>query len=179
MIAITDRYKFPLKLTRDSADGPFIPTWPIKQWADQNPVVSIDGLAHYSVFNGNDMNPGLVDLALSPAEAKSYNLPGKVNYPSYTIAQTPATFQVRINSYLSPITGLDFTTLSTTADADKLAVICGGTVIDPSVSNSFFIINWNGETRKQWAIQYKGQSASANVGQILQDVNANGIGAPG
>src|ERR1035437_576614 len=179
MTAITDRYKFPLKLVRDTTDGPFICTWPIKPWSDPNPITSIDGLAHYSVFNGNDINPGLVDLALSPDQARAYNLPGKVNYLPYAIAPTTATSQLHIGNYISSPSSLDYTTLSTKDDADKLAAVCGGTVVDPSVSSAFFTINWNSETRRQWAIQYKGQTSLANVGQILQDVNANGIGSPG
>jgi hypothetical protein len=187
MTAITDRYQFPLYLDRaayKAASGvdapPFNPLYPIKQWFDPAGGTSFD------VLNGSDTAPALVPLAMPSAEASTVNLPGAASFPAYVIAPTSATQQLTIAGHVFPATAIDPSTLSTLDQANALAKVCGGTVVDQDATPSqFFVVVWSGETRRRFKIQFTsgpGTPADPNrtsyVGQIIQSLNAKGVGAP-
>jgi len=181
-IALTDRYQFPLYPDRaayKAASGQDAPAWnpnyPIKQWFDP------EGGGSYQVYNEQPAAPALVPLTMPVAEAWTVNLPGAMSFPAYVPEPTPATQQLTLAGHIFPATPIDPSTLSTPEQANALAQICGGTVVDPDASPSqFFVVAWNGETRRRFKIEFGGNAnLTSYVGQILQQQNAKGVGAPG
>lgn len=182
MIAITDRYKFPVYHNRaefkaaSGVDAPaFRSDWPIKQWFDPNPPAS----PVYQIWDGSVMDPKLVPLTVPSTEATSVNLPGHPDFPAYSVAPTQATRSMHFGSYTGPSQAVDPGTLSTKAEADTLAALVGATVVEASAVNQFWSVNWAAETRRDYVLQYKGQSGGPTVGSLLVDMNAKGVGAPG
>lgn len=180
MIGITERYQFPLYHNRaefKAASGMEAPAFrtdrPIKQWFDPA------GIKSYKIWDGSVTEPKLVDLIMTAEEAKAVNLPGHPDFPTYTPAPTPATFTNRFGSFTSaprPVTPSD---LSTKSQADSLAALVGATVVEASSLNQFVQIAWNGETRRDYILQYKGQGSGPTVGSLLVSMYAAGVGAPG
>lgn len=183
MIGLTDRYKFPLYKTRaefKAASGFEAPAfrgdWPIKQWLDPNPAQA----PLYSVWNGSLTEPKLVILSMPLDEAGAVNLPGVATFPAYVPAPTAAMRQLFFGGRLLGVPQpVDAATLSTKAKADALAALVGATVVMSSTLNQFFQYNWAGESRRDYILQYQGQASGPFVGDLLKDMNAKGVGAPG
>ncbi len=182
MIALTDRYKFPLYKDRaefkaaSGIDAPaFNPAWPIKQWFDPAAPAS----PSYQIWDGSVTEPGLVSLTMPQAEAGTVNLPGLRTFPAYEPAPTNARRQLQFGSFSGPIQAADPAMLSTKAEADALAALVGATVVMYSAINQFWHYDWGTETRRDYILQYRGQVSGPFVGNLLQDMNGNGVGAPG
>lgn len=180
MIAITDRYKFPVYHTRaefKAASGVEAPAfrsdWPIKQWFDPA------GAGSYEIWDGSVMDPKLVPLTMPAAEASAVNLPGHPDYPAYVPAPTPATFVNHFGSFVSAPRAMDPGDLSTKAESDTLAALVGATVVEASAQNQFMQVTWGAETRRDYTLVYKGQGSGPTAGSLLVDMNSQGIGAPG
>lgn len=180
MIAITDRYKFPLYHNRAEFkaaagfDAPaFNPAWPIKQWFDPA------GTGAYVIWNGSLTEPKLAPLSMSAAEAGTVNLPGLPNFPAYALAGTGATKALQFGAFRGAPQAVDPATLSTKAEADALAALVGATVVQSSAINAYWHYEWGSETRRDYILQYKGLSSGPFVGNLLQDMNFKGVGAPG
>lgn len=161
---------------------PFDPKFPIKRWADTTmteakkrfPIIAADGA--YS------------EVELSKADAGFLNLPGLYSFPKYVIAPTPAVM-------IGPMGfagGVPPISLSTKAQADKLAADLNTAVSDARMAPMNFepyeqalfgfSINWNGETRRQFALRFMlpdGANAAQTVGILLNQRNAGGEGSPG
>lgn len=180
MIDLTSRYQFPVYHNRaefkaaSGVDAPAFRTdWPIKQWFDPA------GTGPYKIWDGSVTDPKLVDLPMSAEEAKAINLPGHPDFPAYTPGPTPATFTNRFGSFISAPRPVDPSTLSTKAQADTLAALVGATVVEGSSLNQFVQMVWNGEPRRDYILQYKGQGSGPTVGSLLVSMYAAGVGAPG
>ncbi len=161
---------------------PFDPKFPIKRWADTTmtedkkrfPIIAADG--------------ALSEVELSKSDAGFLNLPGLYSFPKYVMAPTPAVM-------IGPMGfagGVPPISLSTKSQADKMAADLNAAVADARMAPMNFepyeqalfgfSINWNGETRRQWALRFMlpdGQTAAQTVGIILNQRNAAGEGAPG
>ncbi len=166
----------------------FDPTQAAKRWVDLSKAgLPPNGMANYLVFDSE--NATEVPLTITNAVAATANIPAYYP-PAPAIAPTPATETLAGNTSITiPVNPQ---THSTQAQALALAAEVGAalgltlTVTVPPTSFApnangqptvGYIFNPNGETRQQWAIV--AGSISANVGQLLAQQNANGIGAPG
>jgi hypothetical protein len=166
--------------TRDSfkaAQGVDAPNWdeslPAKYWFDSAVDVTITGEVYsYLVI---DAFGNITTKKLTNKAAASVNIPGLIAFPPYSIAPTQA-------SVGNPASGVNPDTLSTqdqaNAIAAELAKLLGSavSVVDISFSNPMFNISYNGETRRMWAVVFKGQPKL--VGFLLQLINARGTGHP-
>lgn len=188
MFALADRFQFPTytRASFQAAAGIQAPTWnpayPIKDWCDPAAKAGVDST--YQVWNGSDTAPALVPLTIPGAEAMTVNLPGAPVFAPYVPAPTLATRQTSFAGMFFAPQKVDPLTLSSRADADRLAAIAGATVMDPSLANQFLVWNWNGETRRPYVLVPPGFTGDAtvggqNVGAILAAVNAQGVAAPG
>lgn len=189
MLALSARYRFP-QYTRGSfqtAAGIQAPAWnpayPIKDWFDPDAVAGVD--SSYQVWNGSVTVPALITLTIPGAEAMTVNLPGTPTFAKYAVAPTQATRQVHFAGLAFAPVAVDPGTLSTLADANRLAAISGAAVVDPTATpNQFLIFTWNGEARRPYVLMPPGATgdptaAGQNVGQILASMNAAGVASPG
>lgn len=189
MISLSARYRFP-QYTRASfqaAAGIQAPAWnpayPIKDWFDPDAVAGRDYT--YQVWNGSVTSPELIPLTLPGAEALTVNLPGTPTFAPYQVEPTVATRQVHFAGLAFTPVAVDPLTLSTKAEADRLAAIAGAAVVDPTASpNQFLIFTWGGELRRPYVLMPPGvtgdpTAGGQNVGQLLASMNAAGIAAPG
>lgn len=148
----------------------FDPNLPVKKWADPT------GSGTYRVFNGDNTKPGFKDLVLPSDVAAKVNLTGTPHYSKYTITPTQAVSVFNIGNYTStsPIPAAN---LSLRAEADAVAKIVGGTVVEQS--SQFFKFNYpDSEPRRVWTITIPNGNW-LYAGQVLADVNKAGVGAPG
>jgi hypothetical protein len=189
MFQLADRFQFPTytRASFQAAAGIQAPAWnpayPIKDWFDPAAKAGVDST--YQVWNGSDTAPALVPLTIPGAEAMTVNLPGAPVFAPYAPAPTPATRQTRFAGMFFAPQPVDPLTLSSRADADRLAEIAGAMVIDPTaVTNQFLLWIWNGETRRPYVLVAPGFAGDPtvggqNAGAILAAVNAQGVAAPG
>lgn len=189
VLALSARYRFP-QYTRASfqaAAGMQAPAWnpayPIKDWFDPEAKPGADST--YEVWNGSLVSPALVALTIPGAEAATVNLPGTPTFAPYEVEPTLATKQVHFAGLAFTPSAVDPRTLSTRADADRLAWIAGAAVVDPTAApNQFLIFTWAGETRRPYVLMPAGvqgdpTAVGQNVGQLLASVSAAGVAAPG
>jgi hypothetical protein len=109
--------------------------------------------------------------------AASVNLPGAYRYPAYAVAPTDA-MVVLVSSDGSTVARLPVPAvqLATLEQATAVASSVGGTLAEDT---SWFAtsVQWGLETRRMYNIVVDGRTYNAGV--LLQQQNANGIGAPG
>lgn len=147
------------------------PTRPTKTWFDTTVDMSNPAnTATYNIVAANSSGVwGLMPLTISVTEASTVNLTGSVTYPAYTIAPTDATSGGAI---INPAY------LSLESDAQALMNALGGTNLPEETGNAAFpIIYPADEPRRIWDFFVNG--VLCNAGQLLAQMNANGVGAPG
>jgi hypothetical protein len=140
-----------------------------KTWFDSTADTSDpDNVSTYKVFQGVSGQWMVKQLVLPSREAGAVNLPGAIDYPKYVIAPTTATFVG------------DPVLLSLRADADVLLRelgLAGTPLVDAAESMIAFKIDYKDDDRRMWQFVYKGDWI--NVGALLANKNAHGIGWPG
>ena len=157
-----------------AAFGVQAPAWdpsrPSKFWFDSTADASASGNVAYKIFGVNSTGTwALQQLVLPAAEAAAVNLPGSATYAPYVIAPTGATRggSAQNAKYLS----LD-------ADARTLMATFGATgMVDEGATSYFPIVYPPNEPRRSWAILLNGNQQ--NVGELLAERNAQGVGSPG
>lgn len=151
---------------------PFDITRPAKAWYDS----SVTGSASYTVFNQSMSAPELIPLTLSAAVAKSVNLPGLPTYTQYV--QQASNVIVTNGSSGSGYSGLY---QSTEAQANALKAEIGDASLvvtsglGPMFPGAVFVYQ-KIDSSSPVGIYLLGNQ---NVGQMLQQRNANGVGYPG
>jgi hypothetical protein len=160
--------------------GAQAPPWdksrPIKRWFDTSVLVdSQDPDNDIVTYEGWDERAKKMKrIALTVRDAATPNLPGVVSYPKYTASPTPAVLVSPSGSNPVPA---DY--LCTRAEAEAVGKAIGGGKV--SEAGSFvagpFRYEWNGETRRQYVIEWRGERLDAST--LLRLQHANGVGAPG
>jgi hypothetical protein len=170
-IGINDLRLFP-EYTRESYEAvfgaqapPFDLTKPVKTWFDPA------GAGAYSQLV-NGAPPSFAPLVMTPAEAKTVNLPGAYRYPAYEVLPTLA---VMVWGNLRPLASA--ATLSSEAEANTLGAELGVVPSIPPFETTGIRFEWRGETRRNWEIVVNG--ARYNVQTLLQTKSVAGVGAPG
>jgi hypothetical protein len=98
------------------------------------------------------------------------NLPGAITYPQYVVQPTSAT---------RGTSGMSANYLSLESDANALLPTFGGTsIVDQGITPVFPVVYPADEPRRMWAIVMPNGN-QLNVGLLLLELNAGGIGAPG
>jgi hypothetical protein len=178
--SVADIYTFK-SYTRDSFESAFgvqppafNPAKPVKTWFD---TTVNSASASYVTLDLNSLKN--ITLTLSKEDAASVNLPGSYRYPSYIIRPSECLMQAK-NAPLPP-SQINPLYLSTRAEADKLAVEVGGTVVlATDLGNSlsdFAVACPANEPRAVWEVVFRGKPVSA--GGLLANKNIAGVGAPG
>jgi hypothetical protein len=164
--------------TRDSylaAFGVQAPAWDptrlTKTWFDT--TVDTSNPANTATYNIVALNStgvwGIQPLTIPASEAATVNLTGAVTYPPYTVAPTDATSG-------SAVINPDY--LSLQSDAQALMASLDGTDLSEETGNAAFPIVYPAdEPRRIWDFTVNG--ILCNAGQLLLQMNANGVGAPG
>jgi hypothetical protein len=141
----------------------------IKAWFDSTADASDpDNVSTYKVFQEVSGQWLVKQLVLPSLEASSVNLPGAVDYPKYVVAPTNATF------VSDPIQ------LSSRVDAESLLAAMNLTsvdLVDEADSMQYYKVDYRDDARRLWSFFYKG--GNYNVGSLLANRNAHGIGWPG
>lgn len=155
------------------------PTLPRQSWHDQGAaalVASGQGSQSVSYFYWDQNTGKQVFFTRTALQASAPNL-DMSPYPAYTpdplngvIASFPSTPQ------LKPITLTDPTIFSNPAQASAMAVALGGTVVDIT-PNTEVLTFPSTETRREFGVVVGG--AVYNVGKLLVQQFAQGVGAPG
>jgi hypothetical protein len=166
--------------TRDSylaAFGIQVPAWDPtrvkKSWFDSSVDASDPSNVAVYKIAGKDAtgnNYAIKQMVIPAQEAATVNLPGAITYPAYVVAPTDVT---RAGVGINP------NYLSLQADALALMTLFGATqMIDEGTGSAVFpTVYPPDEPRRMWDIIFKGQPL--NVGLMLLQQNANGVGAPG
>ena len=150
---------------------PWDPTRLYKSWFDSSALTPQPNTIIYQIF-GQDMTGawGFQNLTLAFADAAAVNLPGAITYPQYAVPPTNAT---RGSS------GISANYLSLQSDANALLPAFGGTsVVDQGITPVFPVVYPAEESRRMWAIVMPNGN-QLNVGLLLLQRNAPGIGSPG
>ncbi|HSW49796.1 MAG TPA: hypothetical protein VLH09_06445 [Bryobacteraceae bacterium] len=152
---------------------PFDPNKPPKLWFDTS-----ENAGNYTRYTiGSDQKVSFLAYTMTKELAASVNLPGAYRYAAYAVAPTGA-IVVLVSSDGSTVAQLPVPAvqLATLEQATGLASSLGGTLAGDS---SWFAtsVQWGMETRRMYNIVVNGKTYNAGV--LLQQQNANGIGAPG
>jgi hypothetical protein len=141
-----------------------------KSWFDSTVDVSdpANVAVYYIAAKGPDGNGSLRQMVIPAQEAATVNLPGRISYPPYVVSPTLAT---RGGSNLNAIY------LSLESDAQALMKELGGTSLQQEELASFPGSYPSDEPRRAWCFALQGQAS--NVGALLLNRNAQGVGAPG
>jgi hypothetical protein len=148
----------------------------IKRWAMELPE-DLDE-AKVLTFTVWDYRTGTFrPYALSVNDARQINLPGKYLYPKYAVRPTPA---VMVGAGTeNPIRP---GTLSTSDDAQFMLeeINSGGNARQQTeFSEGPFTVDWRGEERRIWLLDFVGHSHPYNVGLLLKSRHNQGLWAPG
>ena len=148
---------------------------PPKLWFDTSP-----NAGNYTRLSINaDMSCSFIPMTMTPELAAKVNLPGAYRYPKYVAAATSAEFVLTAGDGSQVRQAIPPGQLASFDQARTLAVELGGTTEEdpgwPSVGT--FRIDWKTETRRMYNVQVNGMVF--NAGYLLEQKNANGIGAPG
>jgi hypothetical protein len=161
------------RATYTAAFGEQAPPWDpakrIKRWFDTSP-----NAGSYTYFDSQARQ--VRTLITTPAEAAAINLPGVYAYLPYVVPPTPA---VVIHNSVgdTSTTAFPVSLLCLQADAIDLAhAIGGGTPVEGQFIGQF-VINWNGELRRNWLIPWQGDNQQASI--LLLQKNRSGLNSPG
>lgn len=150
---------------------PWDPTRLYKSWFDSSAFTPQPNTVAYQIFGQDAAGVwGFQNLTLTFADAAAVNLPGAITYPQYTVLPTSAT---RGSS------GMSANYLSLESDANALLPIFGGTsLLDQGITPVFPVVYPADEARRMWAILMPNGN-QLNVGLLLLERNAAGVGSPG
>jgi hypothetical protein len=150
---------------------PWNPSRLTKTWFDSSvDTASVSPVSYKAVARDAGGNWTLQTFSLAAAEAATVNLPGAIAYPPYVIAPTGAT---RGGSPINPLF------LSLESDARGLLAPLGAvSIVDQGATPVFPVVYPPDELRRMWAI-VRSSGQQINVGALLQERNASGVGAPG
>ena len=182
---VTELQLFP-RLTRAEyleRFGEQAPAWDrsrrIQRWFDTSVLEEGGGdprdrIVSYEVF---DPQTGLFKrLQMTAAEASVPNLPGALVYPKYQVAPTRAVLRSTLDGSESPLNPAYLC-----EEAEALAVARELSVNPEGVRQSEFggpwRFVWNGETRRLWTVEWKGERLQASM--LVAQRNGAGVGAPG
>ncbi len=185
--SIIDLRLFPQVNTRDAyrqAFGqeppPYDPTRAPKGWSDPSQVGPGNVTYAPGVIDphGDPSNP-YSPLTMSKSDARTVNLPGQYIAPAYVVAPTPAVYVPLAGGNAGAVDPRSLTSAEdaqalVTAIANDLQIQAVFVSPDPNPGG----INWNGETRRRYAIQFMGLDAQ-NAGYLLLYRNQNGVNVPG
>lgn len=161
--------------TFGSQAPPFDPKRQRKYWADVEAldrVSSPKDTVEYTYFDFGSRT--FATLRLPAQEAATPNLPGRYIYPEYDPAPTAAVVR-NPDGGASPINPV---MLATREQAESLRRELGGTsVVENTLSEGPFRIDWQGEQRRMWLIRIGERLYSA--GLLLARKYRYGVGAPG
>jgi hypothetical protein len=151
----------------------FDPNKPPKLWFDTS-----ERAGNYTRYTiSRDQKVSFLAYTMTNELAASVNLPGAYRYPRYEIAPTDA-IVVIMSADGSTVARLPVPAgqLATLEQATRLAAALGGTVEEDA---GWFAssVQWGTETRRLYSIVVNGHKHNAGV--LLQQQNANGIGAGG
>lgn len=140
-----------------------------KTWFDSTADTSDpDNVSTYKAFQEVGGQWIVKQLVLPSSEAAAVNLTGAIDYPKYVIPPTTATFVS------------DPVLLSLRTDADALLKelgLAGTPLVDAAESMIAFKIDYKDDERRVWQFLYQGDWI--NVGALLMNKNAHGVGWPG
>lgn len=162
--------------TGKQADA-FDPNFQIKRWWDTRDYSNLGptGLVEYLYFD--PVAHGFKTMKMTQAEAARPNLPGVYSYPKYVIAPTPAVW-VHTGPGDSSITPYDASLLCSEDEATEISKeINGGAPAEAPATLGQLLLEWNGETRRNWLIPWNGGHQQASL--LLKAKNSAGVGAPG
>jgi hypothetical protein len=176
----------PIESRETAPDAPpFNPSKPIKKWRLKPPTMgNFNYITHVKNASGNPP-VAIIQHSIPAADADKLNLPGPI-YPAYQLAPSflRADYDPWNTTEVPTYTPAD--RLSTHAQAWGLINLFTkmGVVMDRQTiwDESFGRTGENGETRRQWSIRTAAATEPwqrMNVGQLLWQMNGNGIGAPG
>jgi hypothetical protein len=150
---------------------PWDPTRLYKSWFDSTALTPRPNTVTYQIFGQDTMGTwGFQNLTLTLADAAAVNLPGVITYPQYVVLSTSAT---RGSS------GMSANYLSLESDANALLPTFGGTgLIDQGITPVFPVVYPADEARRMWALLMPNGN-QLNVGLLLLERNATGVGSPG
>lgn len=150
--------------------APYDPARLRKSWFDSSVDTSQpDNVAVYRIVAQDQSGNGILRQLVMPAmEAATVNLPGAIQYPPYVVSPTLAT---RGGSVLNAIY------LSLESDAQALMTQLGGANLQQEDLPSFPASYPSNEPRRPWYFLFQGQPV--NVGALLLNRNAHGVGSPG
>lgn len=153
------------------------PSLPTKTWFDS----SADPSQSYTYLTFIAQNglaaPVKTMLTITGAQASKINLYGLHSYPAYAIAPTAAAVVDPTGITNSPVQAAD---LSTRDQAVALATALGldpSTVTEITMAPLYKIAYPSTEPRRIYVVTFKG--IALTVGRLIQEQNANGVGAPG
>ena len=166
----------------------FAPGLPAGEWPDYDlsrpPKLWADGSADPTAVNvayPAALAPGATTfspLALSGFDAATLNLPGRILYPVWMPAPTSAV-SVAANGAITTLNPMFLSTLSQ-AQTVLAQKAFSGYVLDDSWDSEFNVSYPDTEPRRQWGIKANAPGAQVwNVGALLHDQYAMGIGFPG
>jgi hypothetical protein len=150
---------------------PWDPTRLYKSWFDSSAPTPRPNTVTYQVFGQDSTGAwGFQNLTLAFADAAAVNLPGAITYLHYVVPPTDAT---RGSS------GMSANYLSLESDANALLPVFGGTsLLDQGITPVFPVVYPADEARRMWAIVMPNGN-QLNVGLLLLERNAGGVGSPG
>lgn len=159
----------------------------IKRWFDSSVAgYSPDALVTYAtVAKGPDGKPGLIPFVLSAREAGSVNLPGRYDYPKYTLPPSKAFVNVYDNS--GNVIGRNIIPpeeLATWEEAEELRADLAGVniaavdVTENQYGGPYAVIYPPDESRRMLTVVLA-SGAAHSVQRLLCQRNALGVGSPG
>ena len=151
------------------------PTRQIKTWFDSTVDTSQSGnLALYYQLAPNATVES--QYVLPASEAATVNLPGVDTYPAYTVAPTDATV---VSQGAPNPSGINPIYLSTQAQADAMEAALGAvSIVQETLQGPYGYVFPADESRRLYDIVFANGQA-VNVGSLLNQMNAAGVGAPG
>jgi hypothetical protein len=163
--------------------GEQAPAWDrsrrIQRWFDTSVLEEGGGdprdrIVSYEVFDGRTGR--FERLQMTAAEASMPNLPGSLVYPKYRVAPTRAVLRSTLDGSESPLNPAYLC-----EEAEALAVARELGVGPEGVRQSEFggpwRFSWNGESRRLWTVEWKGERLQASM--LVAQRNGAGVGAPG
>ena len=156
---------------------PFDPSRVAKAWFDSTADISRpENVAIYKMPSRDSSGNWVVRQLVIPAgEAATVNLPGALKYPTYVIAPTSAS-RVGPGHVLDPAP-VNPNYLSLASQAQQISTEIGGTGMVEETLANYAIEYPHDEPRRLWDVVFKGYGV--NVGLLLVNRNAKGVGAPG
>jgi len=170
---ITRLQRFP-KQSRETDPNAarFDASYPIKLWRDPEvPTGPTTGLK-YKTWNAGKRE--FQEFTVSAEEARALNIPGEPPYEKWIIEPTPA---VMLGPGGAVSAGINSRMLSTADQAHMLAGEIGGQVLQTPWSSPAFSLDWRGEIRRYYTIQFG--SSALNAGLLLADRWKQGVDYPG